>query len=290
MSISVEAFMWHPHSIKYSVQDSKYAYNDQLLADMDDGAADDDCSSSDKDEEDDHHCTHLHSHHHCDSDRNHESASNNSSSSSSSGSSSVLTISLPPRMILEKQNLSATAAAAVSPPHPPTPSYDMQDVAEKWAKRRRYRIIAFGHVIACTRTKKLMFIDFIMERIRDGSVMLACVYYSPCRGGLPLRIARSYMREIQAVCNQQMEFFPRVLALCIYDSSELLQAASAFSFDSATASVFSSHCRKTKKSQLSSSPAAAAKTRSLQRQQQRRQQHQRKVLPRVYAMDVTTTV
>lgn len=30
--------MWHPHSIKYSVRDGRYAYNDQLLANMDDNS------------------------------------------------------------------------------------------------------------------------------------------------------------------------------------------------------------------------------------------------------------
>jgi hypothetical protein len=236
MSISVEAFLWHPHSIKYSVQDSKYAYNDQLLADMDDQ---------------------------CD-----EEVSHSSNSDSHRDENSSLKVSLPPRMILEQKDNSSC------------PSYDMQDVAEKWAKRRRYRIIAFGHVIACTRTKRLMFIDFIMERMRDAAVVLACVYYSPCRGGEALHIAREYMREIQTVCNQQMEFFPRVLALCIYDSSELLQAASAFSFDSATASVFSSHGRKRKSPHSSSSPTSTKR---------RVQQHPRKMIPKVYAMDVTTS-
>jgi hypothetical protein len=34
--ISVEAFLWHPHSIKFDVQHRKYSYNDELLSIMDD--------------------------------------------------------------------------------------------------------------------------------------------------------------------------------------------------------------------------------------------------------------
>lgn len=34
--ISVEAFLWHPHSIRFDAVRGKYKYNDQLLANMDD--------------------------------------------------------------------------------------------------------------------------------------------------------------------------------------------------------------------------------------------------------------
>ena len=144
---------------------------------------------------------------------------------------SSLQILLPPRMVIENERGNSTRR---------TPPYDLQAVAEGWAARRKYRIVAYGHVIACTRTKRLMFIDFVMEHEKDASILLACVYYSPCRGGEGLRVARGYMQDVQLVCNSQMDFFPRVLALCIYDSSELSRAASVFNFQSTGKTCFSS--------------------------------------------------
>ena len=82
---------------------------------------------------------------------------------------------------------------------------------ERWARRRRYRIVTFGHVIACAKSRKLLFIDFVMEKESDPKkLMLACVYYSHCRGGNSLQMARDYMHKVQLVCNEQMEFYPQV--------------------------------------------------------------------------------
>lgn len=267
-SISVEAFLWHPHSIKYSVSESKYAYNDQLLANMD-CEEEDDCSSSRR-----------------------------STQSSPSSASSALQISLPPRMVLMQKKGQDDLA------------YDLQQIAEHWAVRRRYRIISSGHVIACTKTKKLLFIDFVMERVRDAATVLACVYYTPCRGGEGLRVAKEYMQEIQSVCNSQMKFFPRVLALCIYDSSELSRAASLYRFASATETCFSSSFVVRGTTTRDSSCWRSSSSRRTRRQQQ--QQHKRNnhhhhccnssssssssnnrkseiVFPKVYATDVTKT-
>ena len=38
------------------------------------------------------------------------------------------------------------------------------------------------------------------------------------------------MQKVQSICNRQMEFFPRVMALCVYDSTcaSLAAASSVF--------------------------------------------------------------
>ena len=185
--ISVEAFLWHPHSIKYSIEKRKYMYNDQLLAGLDEG-------DSDEHDTDDY-------------------SSNIAASrrSSSSGSGGGLHIELPPRLVVAGKH-----------------SYDLQKVAEQWAARRKYVIVAFGHVIACASSRKLLFVDFVMQKRSsqgDGRCYsLACVYYSQCRGGADLLVAKQYMQKVQRVCNEQMQFFPQMIALCAYDGDR----ASAF--------------------------------------------------------------
>jgi hypothetical protein len=252
--ISVEAFLWHPHSIKYSIHDGKYAYNDQLLANMD-------ASSSSDDDDDDG----------CEDEEEKD----------------VLHIYPPPRMQLQNNNEQQQGRK----------SYDLQKIAEQWASRRRYRIVSFGHVIACIRTKKLLFIDFVMERTNNSSSssssapLLACVYYAPCRGGEGLRIAREYMKEVQSVCNIQMNFFPQFLALCVYDSSELLRAASLFRQHHGVAAE-NSICS-------SSSEHVVVRNRDRKKRQSRKrrivlnnvidgdEKKKRHTFPKVYAMDVT---
>ena len=185
--ISVEAFLWHPHSIKYSIEKGKYTYNDQLLAGLDD--------EENSDEQ----------------DANDYSSNIATSSSRSSSSSSSLHIELPPRLVVAGKH-----------------NYDLQKVAEQWAARRKYVIVAFGHVIACASSKRLLFVDFVMQKRSsqgDGRCYsLACVYYSQCRGGADLLVAKQYMQQVQRVCNEQMQFFPRMIALCAYDGDR----ASAF--------------------------------------------------------------
>lgn len=83
--------------------------------------------------------------------------------------------------------------------------------------------MAFGHVVACTTSKNLFFVDFVLEKQSESGreYVLACVYYSPCgRGGGNLKVAKEYMKSVQEVCNAQMDFFPRMLALCVYDQSK----------------------------------------------------------------------
>jgi hypothetical protein len=210
--ISVEAFLWHPHSIKYSVDESKYAYNDQLLASMED-------------------------------DSDSETPSN-------------LRVELPPRLVVTGKH-----------------EYNLQQVAEDWAARRRYNVVALGHVVACAISRKLLFVDFVLEKEagnnRGGGrqYVLACVYYSKCRGGNDLQIARHYMQQVQQVCNAQMQFFPRMLALCAYDGSQ----ASAF---------FCSNSRR------SSSKRAMLGRFDMRRTAAWRGKRQ----PKVYAMDVTNVL
>ncbi len=76
--------------------------------------------------------------------------------------------------------------------------------------------------MACSVSKKLMFIDFVMEKEDDPSkYTLACVYYSPCRGGRCLQLAREYMQKIQEICNFQMEFHPQVIFDVYFEMSSL---------------------------------------------------------------------
>lgn len=185
--ISVEAFLWHPHSIKYSMEKRKYTYNDQLLASLDE---------EDSNEQD---------------DNGHSDVATRRSSSSGGGP--CLHIELPPRLVVAGKH-----------------SYDLQKVAEQWAARKKYVIVAFGHVIACASSRRLLFVDFVMQKNNDSQgdgdrcYFLACVYYSQCRGGADLLVARQYMQQVQRVCNEQMQFFPRMIALCAYDGDR----ASAF--------------------------------------------------------------
>ena len=206
--ISVEAFLWHPHSIKYSVDEGKYTYNDQLLAGMDDN--DDD----------------------------------------SPNAPSNLRIELPPRLVVSGKH-----------------EYNLQNVAEQWARRRRYRVVAFGHVVACASSRRLLFVDFVLER-GEGGYALACVYYSKCRGGDDLQTARDYMQQVQHVCNTQMEFFPKMVALCAYDGSQ----ASAFFCER------SQRRRRSKKVMLGRFDVSRSSSRH------------RHSEPRVYATDVTRNV
>ncbi len=78
-------------------------------------------------------------------------------------------------------------------------------------------MLAEGHAVVCKDTGAIMFVDFVFEDTRRGQCYLACIYEAACRGGPVLEYARSYMRNMQRVCNQDMSFFPRVLAMCVYE-------------------------------------------------------------------------
>lgn len=226
-SISVEAFLWHPHSIKYSMEESRYTYNDQLLACMDNDNAG---ASESRD-----------------------------SRMMAVPESSALSIELPPRLVIHTKA---------------NHCHDLQHVAEQWASRRKYSVVAFGHVVACARSRRLWFVDFVLEKKaadNKRSYVLACIYYSQCRGGRDLEIAREYMQQVQQVCNQQMQFFPRMLALCAYDGSR----ASAYFCDSSS----SSSIRSSRSQMLGRFDIVH------QQRRWRRQKLQRE--PKVYAKDVT---
>ena len=107
-----------------------------------------------------------------------------------------------------------------------SPQMMMQEVAVAWARRRGLRVARAGHVVICKRTGGIMFVDFVLEhRGRCGCIMggkkracyLASVYYSRSRGGAQLAYAKEYMRKVQRVCNQDMGFYPGVLAMCVYN-------------------------------------------------------------------------
>ncbi len=95
----------------------------------------------------------------------------------------------------------------------------MQEIAVAWARRRRMRVAATGHVIVCKRTGAVMFVDFVLEGIRNRQCFLASVYYSQSRGGPLLQYAREYMQKVQSICRRHMNFDPAVLALCVYGKS-----------------------------------------------------------------------
>ena len=223
--ISVEAFLWHPHSIKYSIEESKYTYNDQLLMTMD--------SRNDDD---------------------------------SDNAPSNLRVELPPRLVVAGKH-----------------SYDLQRVAEQWASRRRYRVVAFGHVVACSSSRGLWFVDFVLEKTvtrqqvpqqqqkDERRYALACVYYSQCRGGRDLQLAKDYMKNVQQVCNEQMQFFPRMIALCAYDRNQ----ASAFFCGGSGGSS------QRRRSRLMLGRFDMQKTAAWRAKRNRTQQ------PKVYATDVT---
>jgi hypothetical protein len=89
-------------------------------------------------------------------------------------------------------------------------------VARKWAERKRLRVVAAGHAIVCKKTGTIWFVDFVFEDPRKGLCFLASIYQTTSRGGPMLAYARTYMRDLQRVCNRDMNFFPRVVAMCVY--------------------------------------------------------------------------
>jgi hypothetical protein len=80
------------------------------------------------------------------------------------------------------------------------------------------RVVAAGHAVVCKDTRAIMFVDFVFEHWRGSrrQCYLASVYQARCRGGPALHYARSYMRAVQRICNRDMNFFPKVLAMCVY--------------------------------------------------------------------------
>ena len=79
----------------------------------------------------------------------------------------------------------------------------------------------------CKQTSSVLFVDFVFEERnrRTGRSFLASVYFSASRGGGPLaKYAAKYMRTVQRVCNRDMNFFPTVLAMCVYSSERKVYA------------------------------------------------------------------
>jgi hypothetical protein len=91
-------------------------------------------------------------------------------------------------------------------------------MARAWAKRRNLRVIAVGHAVACKHTGNIMFVDFVFECARTKQSYLACIYEEGKRrrGGPLLKYAIGYMQGVQKICNRDMNFYPRVLAMCVY--------------------------------------------------------------------------
>lgn len=100
-----------------------------------------------------------------------------------------------------------------------------------WASKRRLRVASRGHAVVCRRSHALLMVDFVFEesrhrRGRRRRSFLAAVYFSARRSsGGPLgRYAARYMQMVQRVCNRDMDFFPTVLAMCVYSRASKVYA------------------------------------------------------------------
>lgn len=109
--------------------------------------------------------------------------------------------------------------------HPSNAPHDPLVAATEWARRRGMRVAASGHAIVCKRTGNVLTVDLILvgnakakQQQQQESIALACVHYAPSRGGMSSYYARQYMQRVQAICNRDMKFFPRMLSICVYGS------------------------------------------------------------------------
>lgn len=94
------------------------------------------------------------------------------------------------------------------------PDFNLADIVEDWANRKRYRILKRDHVIVSLLMKKMFCIDYVMED--QDEEFIVTVYYHRRRGGEMLEEVRRYMQVVEGVCNTHMSFYPTCLALCVY--------------------------------------------------------------------------
>ncbi len=118
-------------------------------------------------------------------------------------------------------------------------SFDIQDLASSWARKRRLRVAAVGHGLICKETRSILVVDFVFERqvkrkkrvetsvqyaLRSrkqgiqakNQCFLASVYYAPTRSACQGRsYAEKYMKMVQRVCTRDMDFHPTVMVMCI---------------------------------------------------------------------------
>ena len=81
-------------------------------------------------------------------------------------------------------------------------------------KRKKLRILHKDHVLVSLAQRKMYLVDYVMES--DTEDFLVNIYYSPRRGGQPLRHCKDYMSVVQSVANTYLSFFPTCVSLCIY--------------------------------------------------------------------------
>ena len=80
-----------------------------------------------------------------------------------------------------------------------------------------------GRAVVCRESGGVLAVDFVMEPLDCSTAgdpraqcCLLSVHCSQRRGGALSRYARKYMQRVQQICNRDMNFFPRVLSMCIY--------------------------------------------------------------------------
>ena len=103
-------------------------------------------------------------------------------------------------------------------------------MAIEWGRKRGLRIASLGHAVVCSQTGTVLLVDVVFAKCRkarhpahprvhrtaNSECFLAHVYYSESRGGLASHHARRYMMQVKSVCNRDMQFFPKVLSICVY--------------------------------------------------------------------------
>jgi len=108
--------------------------------------------------------------------------------------------------------------SAVTPPRgcePPVAMADLCRRVECWIQNKGMRLVRQRHGIACQKTKRVIFVDLVLETAQMVPVLL-CLYCSTKRRNL-LEMDE-YMQGVQSICNQTMGFYPQVVSLCMYGS------------------------------------------------------------------------
>ena len=95
-----------------------------------------------------------------------------------------------------------------------------------WASKRRLRLASRKHGVVCRHSNAVLLVDFVFEEMKGANqrrggtnrqCFVASVYSSSTRGGgLAGKYAAQYMQSVQRICNRDMNFFPTVLAMCVY--------------------------------------------------------------------------
>lgn len=119
-------------------------------------------------------------------------------------------------MIHNDRTFPVSGYEAVSPPrgtvscvHSHAPETLARRV-QAWIHRKGLRIVRQRHGVACPESRKIMFVDLVLETSRMEPVIVCLFADVKRRKGQAWLDILEYLRKVKSVCNKKMRFYPEV--------------------------------------------------------------------------------